>query len=157
MKGALGLNTPTDLFKKFCYELDRLKTDHNDIYAALNVRDAYHLREWIWHSWIESGLIQLRDFPNPKGNPEQNWNIWINNTCAWYPLLKEVCNGSKHLEPETNDKVVGSYSGGWGQPWDSPWDASGPYVILADDQHISVIEMLTEVKSFWDDFFNQHT
>jgi hypothetical protein len=53
MKGALGLNTPTDLFKKFCYELDRLKTDHNDIYAALNaVRDAYHLREWIWHSWI---------------------------------------------------------------------------------------------------------
>jgi hypothetical protein len=87
MKGALGLNTPTDLFKKFCYELDRLKTDHNDIYAALNaVRDAYHLREWIWHSWIESGLIQLRDFPNPKGNPEQNWNIWS-------PYPAKACSG----------------------------------------------------------------
>lgn len=59
------------------------------------VMEAYHLREWVWHDLIESNQ-GLKD--QLKITSEGDFNKLVNQSCVWFPYLKELTNGSKHFE-----------------------------------------------------------
>ena len=153
MKGALGLNTPEQLFAKLEQELSAVNKDAKDVYSILNaVRDAYHLREWIWHSWMQDNPILLKEITGSNETKDSNWNNWINESFPKFRILREICNGSKHLVIWSDEQITDSYKGGWGQPWGSPWGATGYYVIMDDGEHVSVNELLNAIAKFWAEF-----
>ena len=81
--------------------------DVNDSYAAINaLRDAYHLREWIWKDrLVGDAALQTQIVGNRV--KEVGWNTWVNATFSMFPLVRDICNGSKHFEPGAK---VRSYS-----------------------------------------------
>jgi hypothetical protein len=51
---ALDLTEPGHLLAKLEHERLALTADNGNSYAAINgLRDAYHLREWVWHGRLE--------------------------------------------------------------------------------------------------------
>jgi hypothetical protein len=55
MTGALNLTEPRHLLAKLSHEIKLLAAEPRNSYAAINgLRDAYHLREWIWHGRLEN-------------------------------------------------------------------------------------------------------
>jgi len=54
MTGALNLTQPRHLLGKLSHEIELLGADPRNSFVAINgLRDAYHLREWIWHGRLE--------------------------------------------------------------------------------------------------------
>jgi len=77
MPGVLNLTQPRDLLVKLEHEVQALLTDRSDSYAAINaLRDAYHLREWVWHDRLEHDLTLLTTITGTGGNKD-SWNCWV--------------------------------------------------------------------------------
>jgi hypothetical protein len=99
-KGALGLTQPLHLLIKLEYELEAFRADQQNSYAAINaLRDAYHLREWIWHGRLESDEEFQAAIMGAAGN-EDEWNHWVNKEFPDFKIIRELCNGSKHFEAD---------------------------------------------------------
>jgi hypothetical protein len=63
VSGAFDLTKPSDLLEKLEHEMAQFGDDPNDSYAAINaLRDAYHLRDWVWHDQerLETWVIGIR-------------------------------------------------------------------------------------------------
>jgi hypothetical protein len=74
---ALNLTEPRHLLAKLECELQALMDDHNNGYAAINaLRDAYHLREWIWHDRLEKDLVLQISIMSTSGS-KANWEKWV--------------------------------------------------------------------------------
>ena len=71
MPGALTLTTPAHLLHKLKYGLSRLYGDQMNSYVAIDVlRDAYHLREWLWHGKLQdNAAIQYAPFAGHTHTP----------------------------------------------------------------------------------------
>src|SRR5258706_14517246 len=97
MPGALDLTEPKHLFAKLERELQVLLADHRNSYSAINaLRDAYPLREWIWHDRLEHAPSLQNTIMSSKGN-EHAWNHWVNQCFPDFRIIQELCNGSKHF------------------------------------------------------------
>jgi len=159
MTGALNIDTPRALLDKLSVELKAVDADQKDAYAALNAaRDAYHLREWIWHAHLDgNSAMQISVMGN--NGAESDWNSWINSQFQRFPILREICNGSKHLKLHASESIAQTHEAGWDmQPWDTlPWDAEGFYVELTDGSIVSVSELLKDIRNFWVNLFTIHS
>ena len=155
-KGALNVNSPSDLLNKFKVELDSLANNPTDAYAALNaIRDGYHLREWIWHDILENDPAKKHAVAVTI-NSENDWNSWINSGFPNFKLVRELCNGSKHFTPDTGDKVTHSYQGGYDiEPLDTtPYDSPGGFnVEISNTSHLNVNQVIKNLGAFWDNLF----
>jgi hypothetical protein len=153
MVGALNLKTPQDLFAKLEHELSNLQRNQLDTYGALNaVRDAYHLREWIWKARLD-GDTQLQTQIMGRSGNESDWNTWINQQLPNFPILRELCNGSKHFALGSPNQITTTHEAGWDlQHWDTlGWDAEGFYVEMSNGQFLSLIDILDGTRRFWRD------
>ena len=90
--GLLDLTEPVHLLAKLEHESTPFAGDPSNCYAVINaLRDAYHLREWIWPDRFEHNqAIHFAIMGVPDA--ESDWNASI---------VRELCNGSKHFEHGT--------------------------------------------------------
>ena len=111
MSGAFDLTKPSDLLEKLDHEMMGFGADPNNSYAAINaLRDAYHLREWVWHDRLQHNPALLTQIIGSAGNKKDAWNSWVNSSFVNFPIVRDICNGSKHFEP--GDKVKGYLKAG---------------------------------------------
>lgn len=159
MKGALNLDRASRLLEKLRAEVEAAKTDKSNAYPILDaVRDAYHLREWIWHDHLK-GNAALQSAVIGTTGTVADWNKWVATRLPRASLLREICNGSKHFQPTATDTVADSFEGGWNkQRWgQGPWGAEGFYVELTDGSCISMLEVIQEAHDFWNSFFKKNS
>jgi hypothetical protein len=150
MPGALNLTEPRHLLQKLEHELQGLTADHSDSYSAINaLRDAYHLREWLWHDRLEQDPA-LQAMIMGAAVDEAAWNAWVNRSFADFPIIRELCNGSKHFESGATIKAA--HRAGWDSPvpfWDNPesgWDDNGFHVEVTSGRVLSVVALVTRVR-----------
>jgi hypothetical protein len=158
---ALDLTEPGHLLAKLEHECQALMADHSDSYAAINaLRDAYHLREWVWHDRLKSDAALQTAIMSASGN-ESDWNKWVNREFADFPVIRELCNGSKHFEPREPPKIQGTHRGGLDSQvpfFDNPlsgFDDNGFHVEVDAGRMISVADLVNRVRDFWRERFTQ--
>jgi hypothetical protein len=161
MSGAIGLTEPRHLLAKLSHEIDALAAAPRNSYAAINaLRDAFHLREWIWHGRLENDPTLQAAIMGNAGR-EENWIRHINAAFADFRLIKELCNGSKHFAPDPRDRVEDTLMAGRGSPLFAynvgplGYGVDGLFVVLDGGDVKSVTHLLQSVRTFWADLFTQ--
>jgi hypothetical protein len=158
---ALNLTEPAHLLVKLEYEFATLAADHANSYAAINaIQDAYHLREWIWHGRLENDpALQLLIMA--KVGKECVWNEYVNRQFTDFPVLRDLCNGSKHFEPDPKSKVQATLSAGYGSPLYAygngvlGYGVAGFFVLVGTGRIISVHDLIERVHDFWARLFER--
>ena len=159
MTGALNLTEPRHLLDKLERELALLATDHSNSDAAIDaLRDAYHLREWLWHDRL-TGNPALQVSITGAAGQESDWNAWVNHAFPDFPIIRELCNGSKHFTDRT--KITATHRAGWDSKvafWDNPesgWDDNGFHVEIDTGRILSVVGLVMRIRDFWTNMFVQ--
>jgi hypothetical protein len=159
MPGALNLTEPRHLLDKLERELQTLAVDHSKSDAAIDaLRDGYHLREWIWHDRLKHDPALQISIIGAAGD-EGAWNGWINGAFPDFPIIRELCNGSKHFTDRAAIKAT--HRAGWDSKvafWDNPesgWDDNGFHVEIDTGRILSVVGLVTRVRDFWADLFTR--
>jgi hypothetical protein len=142
------------LLAKLSYEIDLLAADPRNGYAAINaLRDAYHLREWIRHGRLENDPALQAEIMGASGS-ESKWNEHVNQCFIDFPLIHELCNGSKHFERKASDKVQATHHAGYGSPLFAY--NSGPLgygvegiFVQVEAGVVSVMHLLESARDFW--------
>ena len=105
MTGALDVTEPRHLLAKLSRETDALTRFPRNSYVAINaLRDAYHLREWIWKGRLKNDP-ELRAAIIGATGSEGDWIRYIDAAFTDFHLINELCNGSKHFAPKSSDRV----------------------------------------------------
>src|SRR5262249_43940727 len=114
--------TSTDLYAALVQDFNEYMDETHSSRKALHCAiTAYHLREWIWHDWLEHdpaarSAIEVQD--------ESSFNGWVNSCCVWFRILRELVNGTKHFEEKQGFETFrvmaapfawGQVSAGWGE------------------------------------------
>jgi hypothetical protein len=159
MPGALNLTEPRHLLEKLDHELRALTDDRSNSYAAIDaLRDAYHLREWIWHDRIERDMALQVAITGASG-AKAAWNTWVNRYFPDFPIIRELCNGSKHFTDRAS--IVATHRAGWDSRvpfWDNPesgWDDNGYHVEVDTGRILPVLGLVTRVHDFWSGLFTR--
>ncbi len=159
MPGVLNLTEPRHLLEKLDRELVVLGADYSNSDAAIDaLRDAYHLREWLWHDRLERDP-PLQTLIIGASGSEDTWNSWINRVFPDFPIIRELCNGSKHFQD--GPAIRATHRAGWDSPvsfWDNPesgWDDNGFHVEVSGGRILSIFHLVTRVRDFWVGLFNQ--
>ena len=169
--------TSTDFYAMLIQDFEEYMSETHSARRALHCAiAAYHLREWIWHDWLEN------DLPAQKSigiHDESSFNGWVNRCCVWFPVLKDLVNGTKHFEDRQSFETMrvmavpfawGQVSAGWGEgAWGGPVryvQGSMPaglqgegYLLLdlgeeaGEHRWLPVAHLLEVVVRFWRDFF----
>jgi len=69
--------------------------------------------EWIWHGRLENDPTLQAEIMGASGS-ESEWNKHVNRSFSDFPLILELCNGSKHFERDSRDKVQATHRAGYG-------------------------------------------
>jgi len=161
MSGALSLTEPHHLLAKLSHEIGLLTAEPRNSYAAINaLREAYHLREWIWHGRLENDPALQAAVTGAAGS-ESDWNKHVKDRFTDFHLIHELCNGSKHFEADPRDKVKATHTAGYGSPLFAynigplGYDVDGLFVVLDGGRIVSVMHLLESVRSFWTEMFEQ--
>jgi hypothetical protein len=159
MPGALNLTEPRHLLDKLERELQVLAADHSNSDAAIDaLRDAYHLREWLWHDRLKTDQALQVSIVEASGT-EGDWNAWVNRTFPDFPIIRELCNGSKHFTDRAT--ITATHRAGWDSKvafWDNPesgWDDNGFHVEIDTGRILSVVGLVTRVRDFWAELFTR--
>lgn len=155
MRGALDLTEPKHLLGKLEHELQAFSADRGNSYAAINaLRDAYHLREWIWHDRLEHDATLQVAMIGTTAN-EEDWNCWVGQAFPDFRIIRELCNGSKHFEP--GSIVQATHRLDSKVPFfDNPhsgFDDNGFHVEAENGRIVSVSDVVTRVHAFWAELF----
>jgi hypothetical protein len=157
--GALKLKAPSDLLQKLRYEVGQLKLDPYNTYIALDAaRDAHHLCDWVWAGCMHD-KPELQQAVMKKSGTRGQFVTWIASNCPRFRLITELSNGSKHFgDPREGPAITHTYEGGWGrQYWgEGVWGAPAALVVVTEDGHLSIVEILNDAVTFWDTFFEEH-
>jgi hypothetical protein len=159
---ALNLTEPAHLLAKLKHEFETLSADHGNSYAAINaIQDAYHLREWVWHGRLENdAALQLQIMA--KVGHESDWNEYVNRQFTDFPLVRDLCNGSKHFEPDPKSKVQATHPAGYGSCLMAYGDGvlgygvGGFFVQVDAGCIISVHNLIERVFDFWAEIFRRY-
>jgi hypothetical protein len=161
MTGALDLTEPRHLLAKLLHETAALASSPRNSYVAINaLRDAYHLREWIWHGRLQNDPALQIAIIGAQGS-ERDWNIYTKAAFTDFHLIHELCNGSKHFEPKSSDKVKATLTAGYASPLFAygvgplGYDVDGLFVVLDGGGIKSVTHLLESVRTFWTDLFTR--
>ena len=159
MPGALNLIEPKHLLAKLEQELQAVRADRSNSFAAINtLRDAYHLREWIWHDRLENDAALQTAIMGAPGD-ESAWNFWVKRQFPEFEIVRELCNGSKHFTDRAT--IRATHQAGWDSKvfyWGTPhssWDDNGFYVVIDTDKMVAVLGLIIRVRDFWANLFQQ--
>jgi len=161
MLGVLNLTEPSHLLTKLDHELRALAADHSNSYAAINaLRDAYHLREWIWHDRIEHDPALQAAIVGTSA-AKKDWERWVDQHFSDFPIIRDLCDGSKHFKLNRQTTVQGTHRGGLDSNvpfFDNPhsgFDDNGFHVEVDAGRIVSVVDLLTRARDFWAELFTR--
>ena len=88
---------------------------------------------------------------------ENEYNTLINCEFGDFQLLRELCNGSKHFQVQS-DQINSTYISSWdNQYWDTlPWGAEGLWIETTTGEIKSITELVEAVRKFWTALFHRH-
>ncbi len=73
---------------------DFMREQHSARRAFHCILEAYHLREWVWHDWVEQDPELRKSLAIAS---EAEFNGLINRSCVWLPYFRLLTNGTKHF------------------------------------------------------------
>jgi hypothetical protein len=172
--------TYTDFYEMLVDDFDDfMREQHSSRRAFHCILEAYHLREWVWHDWIENddaaqAALGVRS--------EAEFNALLNRSCVWLPFFRAMVNGTKHFEAREmpfeafrvaampfafDDPKAGFDTGDWRGPirYVSGALPVGPqgkgYLVFdlgeaeGDGRYVYVTHVIEAVVRFWRDFFRR--
>lgn len=173
------ITTATDLYRVLVEDFDEfMATMHSSRRALHCATTAYHLREWVWHDWLEHDNVSRSRI----GVADENgFNAWVNRSCVWFPVVRQIVNGNKHFTsqaafdtmlvaaaPLSLDQIGAGFDHGvWAGPirfvsGSIPVGPNGQGCLLIDfgafagDQRwLTLTTVLEVVVRFWRDFFRE--
>jgi hypothetical protein len=160
MNGVLDLTEPKHLLAKLEHEFQALSADHCNSYAAINaLRDAYHLCDWIWNDRLKHDSAMQTAIMGSVGK-ESAWKDWIESHFPDFLIVRELCNGSKHLARNRNAKVAATLQPGYGSPlsaYGGPlgYGVGGSFLQVDADRLVSVANLIERARNFWADLFQR--
>jgi hypothetical protein len=168
MSGALNLTEPSHLLAKLSHEINLLTAEPRNSYAAINaLRDAYHLREWIWHGRLKTDPVLQAQITAGRtqatiAEREDEWKEYVSTECPNFSLIQELCNGSKHFRRMASDKVQAAHTAGYGSPLlaynTGPlgYNVDGLFMQLDGGRIVSMMYLLQSVRKFWAELFDRY-
>jgi hypothetical protein len=163
MPGVLNLTEPAHLLAKLKHEHQTFVANLNNSYAAINaLRDAYHLREWIWNDRLKHDTALQTAIIQASGDVSR-WNAWVKQAFPDFPIIRDLCNGSKHFgsDPNQEPKVHATHQAGYGSPlfaYNSGvlgYGIAGFFVQDDAARIVSVENLIERVFGFWTDLFKR--
>lgn len=172
--------TSRDFYAMVVEDFDAFMDEPHSVRCALHCAiSAYHLREWVWRDWLDAD-VTVKAALGIK--TEAEFNGWINRVCPWFPVVRDLTNGTKHCKrdqgfetyrvtatPFALDQLTaGLDEGAWDEPvrYVSGSLPVGPYGkgYLLIDYGESAAEhrwqpaayLLEIVVRFWRDFFRKY-
>lgn len=162
MPGALDLTEPAHLLAKLECEHQALASDHGNSYAAIDaLRDAYHLREWIWHDRLADDTGLQVTIIGPSASGKRDWNDWVEKTFPDFRIIGDLCSGSKHFKQDRNSNLKATHQAGYGSPLFAygsgilGYGIAGVFVQLDAGRIVSVENLIERVRDFWAELFKQ--
>lgn len=170
------IRTSHDFYAMLVADFDDYMSDPQSTRRALHCAiTAYHLREWVWHDWLKDDQ-QVQQALGIKD--EASFNAWVNQSFPWFPIVRELVNGTKHFEPRHDfetlkvgvvpfafDQVTAGLDQG---SWDKPMplaarEGKGSGFLLLDygegaGEHRwqPAAHLMEGVVRFWRDFFRAY-
>jgi hypothetical protein len=92
---------------------------------------------------------------------EAKWNDHVNLCCPDFPLIRELCNGSKHFERDPRDKVEANHQAEYGSPIFAygtgalGYGDNGIFVQVGAGRIVSVMHLLESARYFWIKLFER--
>jgi len=98
---VIDVRTHLDFYNMLVDDFDDyMREQHSTRRAFHCILEAHHLREWVWHDFIENNQA-LKDAL--KITIEEDFNKLVDRQCIWFPILTKLTNGGKHYEERTKD------------------------------------------------------
>src|ERR1700722_3103128 len=115
------------------------------------------MREWVWHDRLQHNPALLTQIIGSAGNKEDAWNSWVNSSFVNFPIVRDICNGSKHFEPgdKVKEYLKAGLNGRMKLDDNFKLDDAGFYVQDDTGKTISVTDLAKDVHSFWKTLFQQ--
>ncbi len=89
--------TPYDMFENMLLEYHDFEKDSKSIRHAINFTlIAYHLREWVWHGYLENNRELLKKI-SEHIHDQNSFNSFINRSCSEFKIVRELSNNIKHF------------------------------------------------------------
>ena len=104
---------------------------------------AYHLREWIWKE--HESVVKAR-----TGRATQSdFNDLVNNAHSDFPIIRDICNGSKHFS-KGGGKIgsSGLTGGSFSRSFSSDFDI-GELTVTVGGSQLQAEQLLTDVVSYY--------
>jgi hypothetical protein len=150
------IKTSRDFLEKLLEDFADLQVNPESARLAINCAiTAYHMHEWVWGDWLKADhatwkALGIRD--------EKTFLSWLDRRQPWFPLMQDICNGSKHFNRKLSQqtKAAGAFSSGFAK---SAFDTQRLEVEVEVDGRktwiLADIVIGTVVK-FWLDFFQKY-
>ena len=162
-KSAFAI-TPHDMYEKMLEEYEDFKQDSSSIRHAINFTlTAYHLREWVWKSYLKSNS-KLRSKISKDIKTAHDFYEHMNSECEELKIVKELANNVKHFYAQKGagskvERTTGPIT--WENAdvkWEDlhiEWGYGGLVIITKDKKGISVLNVFKSVRNLWEKYFNE--
>jgi hypothetical protein len=172
------LRTARDFYVMLVEDFDDFMSEPHSARRALHCAiTAYHLRESVWHDWIERDAVMLDTLCICD---QGSFNAWVNRTCIWFPIVRELTNGAKHFERDRNFETMvvraapfgldvlgagldeGSFDGPIPVAKSEEPDREGRLImdfgeVAGEHRWYPAAHVLEAVVRFWRDFFKKYS
>lgn len=152
MSGIFSHNEPKDLFAKLCKDLERLKKDNKDEFAAMD----FFITAESLTDWVHPGRV----------NKEKQKDL--RNSSILLQIVSHIASGAKHFKVEakhhksvSSTNKTGGYFGSsyFGSSYfGSKYFSNGNLIIALDGEAkkelgetITAIELAEKVKEYWEE------
>lgn len=170
MTKAFGLKTPTDLYRKLLFDIDRLQIGGSSAavsYAAMDCAiDATHLADWVLRAVDNAHHVVLTGKPLTKDGDIslKGFDAVSGTRVPALAFCRDVANHVKHVML-TRSKPMENVETGRSVKFDPPYSAvDGPAAdqkifayayIIVDEKKYSVIELFSDAAEQWKKFLEE--
>ena len=116
---VFSLATPHHVLGKLHWEMENLqehlRSSKNELFGHLHASymafnfavTAWHLCDWIWHSWAKEEQKQVMANLDPKVQATSgNFLGTMSQRCRELRICQQIANGSKHMKYERADDTI---------------------------------------------------
>jgi hypothetical protein len=154
-----AITNAAEFFAKVRDDLAALEQKIDDSGRAMNcILSTYHLHEWVWAYLLKT--TAPRSLGSVMISDKSSFVALLETACPHFILLQQLTNGTKHCAPVHPTAKIEGY--GMGPYGIGPFGASYSLIDLGAEipganRWVVASEMLRQIATFWDQFFEQHS